>query len=216
MPKVTEAHLEARREQILGAAFACFSRQGFHQTTMQDICLEAGLSPGAIYRYFASKEEIIEASCEGCEQGNLAISESGANGAGAIELLDELAGKAFGELDDPDAIVGLRVQVQWWSEAIRSPRLGESLRRTTIDPLRTGLAQIIGRGQKRSQINPDLDAESAARVLLSMWQGFVLQKALDPVVDVQPYLEVVKAMYGGTFWVENRNDNGVAEPASST
>ena len=53
MPKVTEAHLEARRQQILDAASACFSRQGFHQTTMQGICREVDLSPGAVYRYFA-------------------------------------------------------------------------------------------------------------------------------------------------------------------
>ena len=48
MPKVTEAHLEARRQQVLDPAFACFARQGFHQTTMDDICREAGLSAGAL------------------------------------------------------------------------------------------------------------------------------------------------------------------------
>ena len=47
MPEVTEAHLEARRQQIINAAFACFSRNGFHQTTIQDICQEALLSLGA-------------------------------------------------------------------------------------------------------------------------------------------------------------------------
>ena len=52
MPKVTEAHLEARRQQIVNAAFACFSLNGFHQSTMQDICQEAHLSPGAVYRHF--------------------------------------------------------------------------------------------------------------------------------------------------------------------
>jgi len=63
MPKVTEAHIEARRHQILEAARTCFSRQGFHQTTVQDICKEAGLSPGAVYRYFPSKDHIIAATC---------------------------------------------------------------------------------------------------------------------------------------------------------
>ena len=38
MPKVTEAHLEARREQILDAAAECFARKGFHRSTMHDIC----------------------------------------------------------------------------------------------------------------------------------------------------------------------------------
>lgn len=58
MPKVSDAHRAARRQQILDGSSACFVRQGFHQTTMQDICREAGFSPEAVYRCFANKEEI--------------------------------------------------------------------------------------------------------------------------------------------------------------
>ena len=52
MPRVAAEHLSARRQQILHAAEACFSRNGFHKTTMQDIIAETGLSAGAIYNYF--------------------------------------------------------------------------------------------------------------------------------------------------------------------
>ena len=62
MPKVAKEHGEARRRQIVDAAYRCFARRGFHQTTMRDIYQEAGLSPGAVYHYFASKDEIIQAS----------------------------------------------------------------------------------------------------------------------------------------------------------
>lgn len=48
-----------RREQILAAAMTCFARRGLHQTTMQDISEEAGISVGLIYRYFESKEQVI-------------------------------------------------------------------------------------------------------------------------------------------------------------
>jgi len=61
MPKVSQSYLDARRSQILEAAIACFSREGFHRTTMQAIVKQSRLSPGAIYNYFESKEEIIEA-----------------------------------------------------------------------------------------------------------------------------------------------------------
>ncbi len=44
MPKVTQQHMDARREQILDAARRCFLRDGFHSTSMQDLFAEAGLS----------------------------------------------------------------------------------------------------------------------------------------------------------------------------
>ncbi len=45
--------------KILAAAERCFVRSGFHQTSMQEICAEAGMSPGNLYRYFPSKEALI-------------------------------------------------------------------------------------------------------------------------------------------------------------
>ena len=66
MSKVSEAHIAARRQQILEAARACVARQGFHQTNIQDICKEAALSPGAVYRYFPSKDHIIAATRTDC------------------------------------------------------------------------------------------------------------------------------------------------------
>ena len=64
MARVTEAHVEARRNQILDAAWSCFAKRGFHQTTMQDIATDAGISAGAIYRYYASKEAVLAAITE--------------------------------------------------------------------------------------------------------------------------------------------------------
>src|SRR3990170_8142214 len=61
MSRVPEAHVEARRNQIVDAAWACFARKGYHQTTMQDIATEAGISAGAIYRYYPSKEGVLKA-----------------------------------------------------------------------------------------------------------------------------------------------------------
>ena len=64
VPRVSEAHLAARRQQILDAARTCFLRNGFHQTSMQDVISEAGLSVGAVYRYFPSKNDLITALAE--------------------------------------------------------------------------------------------------------------------------------------------------------
>ena len=208
MPKVTEAHVEARRRQILEAAFACFAREGFHQTSMQDICRESGLSAGAVYGYFASKEEIIAACCAGCQQSGELLVDLDTQGSGTLEILDGLAGAAFGDLGQPGADVWIQVNVQWWSEALRNPELRDALLRTGIGPLKAGLAGIIGRAQEKGEVNPSISPEAVARVLLSMWQGLVLQKALDPEVDVDAYVEAVKAVYSGSLWTREGRDNG--------
>ncbi len=54
------APLEERRLRILSAAEHCFVRTGFHKTTMQDVAAEAGMSAGNVYRYFPSKDAIVE------------------------------------------------------------------------------------------------------------------------------------------------------------
>jgi AcrR family transcriptional regulator len=64
MPKVAQAHLDARRRQIVDAAQARFASHGFARTSMADIVAESGLSTGAIYRYFTSKDDIVTAVCE--------------------------------------------------------------------------------------------------------------------------------------------------------
>src|ERR1700732_1855326 len=53
-----------RRLEILDAAQRCFARSGFHGASMQEICAEAGMSPGNLYRYFPSKEALIAGICE--------------------------------------------------------------------------------------------------------------------------------------------------------
>ena len=64
MPKVSQQYRDARRNQILDAAKRCFLRDGFHETSMQDLFAEAGLSAGAVYRYFSSKDNMVLAIAE--------------------------------------------------------------------------------------------------------------------------------------------------------
>ncbi len=211
MPKVSDAHLEARRQQILDAAEACFSRQGFHQTTMQDICREAELSPGAVYRYFSSKEDIIAASCQACSQQNLARIQSATEPSDdPLVVLDMLVDLDFGWLEKPEAQDHLRLNIQLWAEALRSPQVMESFQQANFEIYRVALTGLLERAQAQGQINPSLDSDAAARVLLSTWHGLVLQRAFDPAVDVSKYVSVLKAMYRGSF-----STGGLTKPISN-
>ena len=89
MPKLSEQAQESRRAHILSAAEACFARAGFHRTTMQDICREAGVSPGALYLYFASKEALIEGIAESSVAAMVALMDEGQLGQ-ALEIAQHL------------------------------------------------------------------------------------------------------------------------------
>lgn len=60
----TPAAVEDRREQIIEAALRVFARKGFNRSTNKDIATEAGITPGLIYHYFESKEELLKAAIE--------------------------------------------------------------------------------------------------------------------------------------------------------
>lgn len=53
-----------RRNHVLVSAWKCFSRQGFHATSMDDVIAETGMSSSSVYRYFRSKDELIDAAAE--------------------------------------------------------------------------------------------------------------------------------------------------------
>jgi AcrR family transcriptional regulator len=64
MPKISEATRESRRNHVLVSAWKCFSRQGFHATSMDEVIAETGMSSSSVYRYFRSKDELIDAAAE--------------------------------------------------------------------------------------------------------------------------------------------------------
>jgi TetR/AcrR family transcriptional regulator, transcriptional repressor of aconitase len=163
MPKVSEEHLAARRRQILDAALVCFSRRGFHQTSMQAIFEEAGLSPGAVYRYFKGKEEIVEAIAAETLGRFAAAVESGPPGGP-----DEVLGRLLDAVESvPLRDQRLRLALQIWGEAIVNPRVGGFVR-AAIDRLRERIAAEL--------LVPDPDA--TARVLVALAQGMVVQRAV--------------------------------------
>ena len=84
-----DPYLEARKAEILNAARAVFVRHGFERATMQDIATEVGISPGAIYRYFPSKEDLITVVCAATGAESMRPFEELKDGHSALELLFE-------------------------------------------------------------------------------------------------------------------------------
>jgi AcrR family transcriptional regulator len=195
MPKVAPAYLARRRGEILEAASRCFAREGFHRTTMQDIVTEAALSPGALYRYFASKEDIVAAIAAERHAAERALFEQadprteGAARAG----LSGLAQAFLGRLSRPNERAWRRVTVQVWGEALRDPRVMRIVRSGLDEPLRR-LTALLRAGRRDGSLPSDLDAEATARVAAAVFQGLVLQQAWQPDLDVDRYVRAAVRM----------------------
>ena len=193
MPKVSQEYSETRRRQIIDAAYRCFGRKGFHLTTMRDIYAEAKLSPGAVYHYFDSKDEIIQASFDFDYQRSRELFSTAEASDDPMRALDTLLDFFFQGLKGAAALGAGRVNVQGWGEALVNPRLGETIRQV-VDRYLQALAPIIRKAQAAGQLDGSLDPLAVSQLLLSAYYGLELQLALDPELDVDKYAAVVKAL----------------------
>jgi AcrR family transcriptional regulator len=193
MPKVTKEHGEARRRQIVDAAYQCFARKGFHQTTMRDIYEQAGLSPGAVYHYFAGKDEIIEASFDLDYRRSVDLFDVARRGDDPLKALNDLIEFFFRGLAAAATLGAGRVNVQGWGEALVNPRLLETVRRVFGSYI-GALMPVVSRAQAAGQIDSSLDPLSVSQLLLSLYYGLELQKAIDPGLDVDKYTTAAKAL----------------------
>ena len=190
----------------MDAALRCFASEGFHRTTMHAIIAETGLSAGAIYRYFPSKEDIVAAIAaehHSREESVLAQATDSADLAGILRQLVEVS---LGRLDDPEEQRWRRVTVQIWGEALRDTRIMEIVREGLDEPVAI-LAGLFRRAHERGEIRT-LDPVAAARVCAAIFQGLVLQQAWDSNVNVGAYVDTVLAILGAL--VGGRQEPGTA------
>ncbi|MBC7770702.1 MAG: TetR/AcrR family transcriptional regulator [Phycisphaerales bacterium] len=163
---------ERRRRQIMDAAIACFRRRGFHQATMQEICAEADISAGALYRYFASKADIIAAIAEEHRGESDDAFLRAAEKEGIIPALCLAARNFF----DKFAIGDGALIADIFAEAIRDDAIAAPLR--AIDARSVTLfVQALRAAQARREIDVTLNAEDAAETLFAAIEGIGLRRA---------------------------------------
>lgn len=192
MPKLKPATQAARRSHILDAAEVCFARNGFHRTSMQDICKEAGVSAGAVYVYFESKEELI---------------------AGIAERdRNKLAGEFAALAQEPDLTTALarlgahyaveepqhkrRMCVELGIEAGRNEAVGKiyhSVDRFVME----SFEQLFARAMAQGRIKPDLDPRMLARIVAILGDGMFWRRATDPDFDIKSVIPVITAIVAG-------------------
>jgi AcrR family transcriptional regulator len=176
MPKVSAAHEQEIRERIVLAALRVFGARGFHRATMQDIVRESGLSVGAIYTHFGSKDELFLAGCDltaGQELGELAE---------RLASVDETAGRlavavAF-FLDSAEGYGGgpmAGYMIQAWAEADQEPAVREMLVRRREQIAAAG-EMLVRQGVARGDLPDWVDPPALARAASALLDGLLLQK----------------------------------------
>jgi len=183
MPRLADPALPARRRaQILEAARACFAARGFRQTTIEEICAEAGISPGALYRYFGSKADIVAAiTLDARTTAEAALDRL----SGAERLLDGLTEMARAFFDSFARDEGLMAEI--WAEAARDPELAGALNQR--DRITVGrLAAAIENAARGGSVYPALAPEDAAELLIAALEGMALRRALGRLRSADPVL----------------------------
>jgi len=168
---------EETRSRILEAALACFSRTGYDATGVAEICQQAGVSKGAFYHHFVSKQAVFLALLDGWLAGldlPMAASRAGAGDvAGKLQAMASMIRPVF-----ESAAGRLPMFLEFWSQAARDPAVWEA----TIAPYqryRTFFAGIVEAGIADGSLRP-VDPDVAAQVIVALAVGLVLQGVLDP------------------------------------
>jgi TetR/AcrR family transcriptional regulator, repressor for uid operon len=200
-----------RRERILEGAERAFVRHGFHAATMQHVADELGMSPGNLYRYFPSKEAIVEGLCE-LDQGKRAQAL-----AGFAELLAR-----DGDITEAiraglrEHVVGkppdkARLIVEIWAEAGRNPRVAAITQAIDADVL-NGLERLMDAAKAAGAASPRLDSHFGAVFFFTFAAGvfkrIAIEADFDADVETAMAVGVLKALFAGKLSPEPAAPDG--------
>ena len=191
MPRISPEKLEERRQQIRAAAARCFARKGIQATTMREIFAEAGLSAGAVYNYYRTKDDLI---ADGIT-ASTAESADAITAAAAVLSLDDVIGQFLADLKAAASDGRARATPMIHAEVAVRPdllKMFQEGRSRIRDALRAQLART----------RPDLSPQETATLagfVLAFYQGLVSEAALGSLPDLEAMhgiIRLVLAQYG--------------------
>jgi AcrR family transcriptional regulator len=197
MPRITDEHREARREQVLEAARASLQEHGLEAVSMEMIIARSGLSTGAVYGYFKGKEQIINAViAEGTAQmaQDLAPILMSPDPPPLPEFVGQVLSTmvAFGR-HKKGGIDRLLVSLHGWSHSQSDPAL-KAATRASYGGLRKLFVDAVRRWQVAGTFDAEVDPEAVAELLCSITLGFVAQRALAGSADVAEHVTALEAL----------------------
>lgn len=191
MPRVSDEHRQAMTLRIQDAALRCARRKGLAAMSMADIISESELSAGAIYGYYASKDELLLALARRVVDGRTA-------------LLDEIAARRpvphpaeglvefMATIDDALRAGGLVIQV--WGLSIASSEMG-AVSRESFNKLFEHLCSYLTAWYQDARSLSESDAAAAgataAPAVLALMQGWLFRAQVAGTEEDQAYIASV-------------------------
>ena len=190
MPRVSQQYKDERRREIVAAASECFLEHGYEGASMHRIIAATGLSAGALYNHFPSKQELVAAAARAALDRVLAAAEDEPGtdpAAWVVGLLERLAA-------DPATT---RLLLITWGGAVSDPGLA-ALAGEHLGRVRDRVEERYGRwAVEELGLNDDAAREWAgmfAQAILSVLQGWVVQSCLLPGFDHGAYLDYARTL----------------------
>lgn len=175
------AQQDERRAHILDAARTCFSRAGFHRTSMQEICAEAKMSPGGLYRYFASKDAIIEAIAQEEQLAGRRILEVMLEPG---SLHDRLLRCGLAYIDQMRDRRAVQMMLEVYVESMRNTAVGAFFAKCEEEN-RKLMQDVFAVAKASGEIAEDADVDTMMMTLVAFADGIVLRMGLNPDYDVE-------------------------------
>ncbi len=170
MPKIVDE--QQQRQRIRQAARRAFARLGLEGTGLQHVAREAGLGRSSLYHYYPDKASIVGDLADELLEEETALYEQALQSEGSpLERIERLT-VAIVELLDQSAATG-RLMLQIWAG---DPDRFQSM----LETLRGTLAQLVQAGQAHGEIDPDLDPQVAATLVIALTDGVLVQGFIDP------------------------------------
>lgn len=199
MPRVTDAHRQARRDQIAEAAVRVLMRNGISDTSISQISAECQLSIGAIYANFENKADLARYLATRLFDWRISELET-LSAAGTSLTPPEMLRLLLGSLADEHRPAP-SVILQFWSKASVEDDLREVLAEQ-VGRLATGVAAALrpwaeAEG-RRTGADPDELSRRTAQTLMIMSQGFLANRCLFGWLDAEQYLSTAQQAFAAT------------------
>ncbi|MBP3089399.1 TetR/AcrR family transcriptional regulator [Corynebacterium sp. sy017] len=175
MPRLTKARQEAQRQRIIDATVAVIQKNGFAASSMAAIIKQSELSAGAVYGYFASKDELFEAAVEQILVDKLDVLETPLNGhiPAPSEMLPQFFRTTYGDNTD----IGISA-VQVWGQALSDEKMKKIVQRV-FTQFHSALENYLTQWHEQEKTpHAQEKAQEIVQAIIALIQGLLVQHAV--------------------------------------